>query len=203
MELTAENLSCERGGRTVFTDVSFTLAAGGFLQLMGPNGAGKSSLLRMIAGFVEPVSGKLTSRGLEPADAEIGQFAHLVGHQDAIKTPLSVRENLEFWGRYLGHGDIGTALGCFGLEPLADLPAQYLSAGQRRRLALSRLGLVTRPLWLLDEPTVGLDSESQSRLLDLLRRHLSLGGLAIAATHVPIDVAGGQSLVLTGAPAAR
>lgn len=185
MALTASNLTCERGGRIVFRGVSFTLADGELLQLTGPNGSGKSSLIRLIAGLSEAQSGTLSLSGGAP-ELTIAQQAHLIAHQDAVKTALSVRENLSFWRGFLGGGAVDEALDAFGLTRLSAYPAGLLSAGQKRRLALARLVLAPRRLWLLDEPTVGLDAASLERLLAVMARQLANGGMIIAATHVPL-----------------
>jgi len=182
MLLRADNLACERGGRLLFSGVSFAVAAGELLILTGPNGAGKTSLLRLIAGLAAPDSGTIDLEGRH-AELSVGQHSHFVAHREAIKLALTVRENLAFWSDYLGGGDIDAALASFDLSGLADYPAQLLSAGQRRRLALSRLCLTRRVLWLLDEPTTGLDERSQQRLAQAISDHLAQGGLAIAATH--------------------
>ncbi len=195
VQLNADSLACQRGGRTVFTEVNFTLSAGQLLELRGPNGAGKSSLLRLIAGLGEAVSGQITLMG-GSGDLTIGQQAHYAAHQEAIKAPLTVAENLKFWGDFLGGGDMAAALAAFDLDALADYPAALLSAGQKRRLSLARLALVPRLLWLLDEPTVGLDASSLDRLTRLLRGHLSGGGLAVVATHAPLDLTADATLVL-------
>src|SRR6185312_205291 len=161
MQLRAENLSCVRGGREVFTGLSFAVAGGEALVVTGRNGAGKSSLLRTIVGLVRLAAGKIVlDQG--QADATIAEQAHYLGHLDAIKPSLSVGENLIFWASYLGRGgDVTAALEAVDLAPLADLPAAYLSAGQKRRLAIARLVAVKRPVWLLDEPTSALDATSQ------------------------------------------
>jgi len=188
MQLEAENLACNRGGRVVFAGVSFIVAAGEALTVTGRNGAGKSSLLRLIAGLVRIAAGRLELRGGE-REAPIGEQAHYLGHQDALKPSLSVAENLRFWTEFLGgRTPVETALEAVGLEPLSDLPAAYLSAGQRRRLSIARLVSVARPLWLLDEPTSALDAASQTRLAELMRAHLKGGGLIIAAAHGPIGL---------------
>jgi len=187
MQLTATGLRCERGGRTVFRGVSLTLGSGELMQLTGPNGSGKSSLLRLIAGLNEAMEGSLTLDGGEP-DLGIGQQAHYIAHQEAVKTALSVEENLAFWRDFLGGGDVEVALEAFDLARLSAFPAGLLSAGQKRRLALARLALVPRVLWLLDEPTVGLDTASQSRLAVIMRDHAEQGGMIIAATHVPLGL---------------
>lgn len=180
--LTVTDLACDRGGRRVFQSVSFNLRAGGYLELRGPNGTGKSSLLRLLAGFDAPAGGELQLDGAE----RLAEVAHYVGHLDAIKPALTVRENLAFWQAFLGGGDLGAALDAFHLAPLAQDPAGLLSQGQRRRLALSRLALVRRPLWLLDEPTVGLDAASLERLGALIAAHRATGGLLVAATHADL-----------------
>jgi heme exporter protein A len=198
VQLQAKSLACQRGGRAVFSDVNFALAPGQLLELRGPNGSGKSSLLRLIAGLGEPAQGEIILEGSTP-DLGIGQQAHYAAHQEAIKSPLTVAENLQFWGDFLGGGDLTAALAAFDLTDLAQYPAALLSAGQKRRLSLSRLALMPRPLWLLDEPTLGLDQASLERLMRLLRGHLSAGGLAIVATHAALALAADLTLTL-GSP---
>jgi len=197
MQLSAENLTCERGGRTVFSGLSFTVAGGEALTITGRNGAGKSSLLRMLAGLVRVADGRLVLSGGE-AEATIAEQAHYLGHQDALKSSLSVRENLAFWTAYLGGAAeaVPAALEAVGLAPLASLPAAYLSAGQRRRLSIARLVAVRRPIWLLDEPTSALDVQSQDRLAGLMQTHLAGGGIIVAATHGPIGLAAPRELRL-------
>ena len=185
MELTAKDITCERGGRIVFRDVGFTLREGQLMQLTGPNGSGKSSLLRLIAGLNESQAGTLALIG-GAAELSIGQQAHYIAHQEAVKTALTVEENLAFWRDFMGGGDVEEALEAFALTRLSTYPAGLLSAGQKRRLALARLVLVPRALWLLDEPTVGLDTASLARLVDVMAAQLGRGGMIIAATHVPL-----------------
>ena len=189
MQLSADNLTCVRGGRTVFAGLSFAVAGGEALTITGRNGAGKSSLLRMIAGLICISAGRLELTEAE-AEVTLAEQAHSLGHLDALKPSLSVRENLLFWAEYLGTGDatIDPALDVVDMTPLADLPAAYLSAGQRRRLSIARLVAVQRPLWLLDEPTSALDVQSQERLAGLMRKHLADGGMIMAATHGPIGL---------------
>ncbi len=197
LRLVALDLACIRGGRRVFLGLSFAVGAGEALVVTGPNGAGKSSLLRLVAGLVRIGDGRLS---LEGGDAElsIAEQAHYLGHQDALKLSLSVRENLLFWTSFLGGVAAAAegALSAVGLADLAALPAAYLSAGQRRRLSLARLIAVKRPLWLLDEPTSALDAAAQAMLADLMGRHLAGGGLILAATHGPLGLDGAKELRL-------
>jgi heme exporter protein A len=197
MRLVASDLACIRGGRQVLSGMAFSVAAGEALLVTGPNGAGKSSLLRLVAGLVPPAEGQIA---LEGGDAEltVGEQAHYLGHQDAVKPALSVLENLSFWSRFLGGADaaVDTALAAVGLDDIAHLPAGYLSAGQLRRLSIGRLIGVPRPIWLLDEPTSALDADGQSVLATLMAQHLAGGGMILAATHGPIGVEGAKELRL-------
>ncbi len=199
MELNAKDLTCERGGRIVFRDVSLALAPGQLMQLTGPNGSGKSSLLRLIAGLNEAQTGSVQLTG-GSEDLTIGQQAHYVAHQEPVKSALTVEENLAFWRDFLGGGDVDEALDAFDLSRLASYPAGLLSAGQKRRLALARIVLVPRVLWLLDEPTVGLDTASLERLVRVMATQLDGGGMIIAATHVPLGREPDQRLELGRAP---
>lgn len=185
ISITASGLACRRGGRLVFRDLAFLVASGQLMTLIGPNGAGKSSLLRILAGLLNPSDGAVTTE-MGGAPRDLPPLAHYVGHQDAIKPALSVIGNLQFWIGYCGGGQAYQALETVGLGGLADFPAGVLSAGQRRRLALSRLIAVDRPVWLLDEPTSALDKASEARLGQLLTDHVETGGIVIAATHLPL-----------------
>lgn len=186
--LSCAGLGCQRAGRTVFEGLEFSLPAGRLLAVTGPNGAGKSSLLRIIAGLLRASAGTLALKGADP-ELGIGEQAHYLGHQDAMKPALTVGENLRFWMRMLGgSGDVQQALAATGLDSLAAIPAAYLSAGQKRRLSLARLVAVKRPLWLLDEPTAALDIQAQGMLQRLMLAHLRGGGLIVAATHAPLGV---------------
>jgi heme exporter protein A len=187
MRLVGDDLTCVRGGREVFAGLDFSVAAGEALLVTGRNGAGKSSLLRVIAGLVRLAAGQVTLDG--GADATIGEQAHYLGHQDAVKPALSLGENLAFWTDYLGgSGNPAKALKILGLDAVAGLPAAYLSAGQKRRLSIARLITVKRPIWLLDEPASTLDTAAQAMLVDLMRAHLRGGGLIVAASHGPIGL---------------
>ncbi len=196
--LEARGLACLRGERVVFAGVSFRVPPGAALLLTGANGAGKSSLLRLLAGLLPPAAGALLWDG---GDALADRAAHArrlryLSPQDALKPALTARESLRFAARLHGGGSgdaADAALDALGLLPLADLPVRLLSTGQRRRLALARLALASAagaaaPLWLLDEPTLGLDAASVARLGGLLARHRAAGGAVVAATHLPLPL---------------
>ena len=196
MRLEASGLTCVRGGREVFSGLGFALSGGEAMLVTGRNGAGKSSLLRMVAGLLRIAGGRLALAGADP-EKTVPEQAHYLGHQDALKPSLTVAENLAFWVRYLGGTEPpGPALAAVGLAALADLPAAYLSAGQRRRLSMARLVAVNRPIWLLDEPTSTLDREAQDALAGLMRQHLAGGGLIMAAAHGPIGLERARELRL-------
>jgi heme exporter protein A len=200
MRLSGSELACRRGGRDVFAGINFTVAGGEALIVSGRNGAGKSSLLRLVAGLVRLPGGRIV---LDGGDGEltIGEQAHYLGHQDALKPSLSVAENLHFWAGFFGVrlAAPNEPLAAVGLDALADLPAAYLSAGQRRRLSIARLIAVKRPIWLLDEPTSTLDAAAQQRLIELMQAHLAGGGLILAATHAALGLEGTQELRLGAA----
>jgi heme exporter protein A len=192
MRLTASTLTVERGGRIVFSNLSFSLDAGGSLTVTGPNGAGKSTLLRALAGLLPLAGGTISCSPL--SGETLAEKAHYVGHADALKNLLTVAENLEFLGPLLdvGHGGmpVDTALAEFGLSHAADLPVAYLSAGQKRRATLARLLVVKRPVWLLDEPSVALDADSRARMAKIMAAHLAQGGMIVAATHAKLGLPG-------------
>src|SRR5664279_4958812 len=189
MRLSGRGVRCVRGGREVFSGLDFDASAGEALAVTGSNGSGKTSLLRLIAGLLTISSGSI---GLEGGEAELTlpEQAHYLGHRDALKPALSVLENLAFWRDFLGGeaSDAGKSLATVGLDHAAQLPAAYLSAGQRRRLSIGRLLAVRRPVWLLDEPTNALDAAGQSMFAALMGDHLARGGLIIAATHAPLGI---------------
>ena len=194
-------LACRRGDRLVFRDLDFALAAGDALVLTGANGSGKSSLLRVMAGLTPPLLGALAWDGAAIADDPTLHHGrlHFIGHQDALKPVLSATETLSFWARIRGSGTdaVAAALARFHLEELADWPCRFLSAGQRRRLALARLLASPAPLWLLDEPTTGLDDASIADLGAAIAEHRAGGGMVVLATHLPLPVAAPQTLSLT------
>lgn len=197
MKLIGEELCAKRGGRILFAGLSFTAESGRALLVTGPNGAGKTTLLRTLAGFLRPMAGRVLLDG-GAADAGIGEQCHYVGHANAVKPSLTVAENAAFWSSFLGGAAdrLDAALDAFGLVPLRDIPAGYLSAGQRRRAGLVRLALAERPVWLLDEPTASLDEAAQRVLAGAVNQHLSGGGLVIAATHLPLAFDGAHELRL-------
>ena len=179
MRLIAEALTSTRGGRSLFSDLSFSVEGGEALVLMGPNGAGKTTLIRIVAGLLAPSAGAVRLDGGD-AERSVGEQCHYVGHLNALKAGLTVEENAGFWCRFLDQGGaadrVEAALLAFGLAELGDIPAAYLSAGQKRRLGLARLLLAERPVWLLDEPTVSLDQAAQEMLAAAAGAHLAAGG---------------------------
>lgn len=189
MQLSGREVSCVRGGRKVFSRLSFDAASGEALAVVGPNGSGKTSLLRLIAGVLAPAGGSIVLEGGE-SELTLPEQSHYLGHHDALKPALSVSENLIFWRDFLGGAKSSPAesLAVVELDHAARLPAAYLSAGQRRRLSIARLLTVQRPVWLLDEPTNALDTAGQKLFATLMGDHLARGGLIVAATHAPLGV---------------
>jgi len=203
-DLVAEALACRRGERLVFAGLSFRLPAGGALLLSGANGSGKTSLLRLVAGLIAPAAGRLLWGG-EPIAADLaGHRARLayVGHQDAVKPALTPYETLRFWAALRGLPSaraaplVEEALAAFALAAVADWPCRWLSAGQRRRLALARLIAAPAPIWLLDEPTSALDRDNQTRLEAAIAAHRQQGGRVLLATHLPLAIAAADHLML-------
>jgi heme exporter protein A len=182
-------VTCERGERTVFSALDFRVESGGALVLVGPNGSGKSSLLRLMAGLLRPAAGRFTWNGEDLHDdgAAHRRRLHFVGHADAVKPVLTVAEQLGFWaalrGGRTGGTEVTAALDWLGVGHLGAVPGRYLSAGQRRRLALARLLLAPAPLWLLDEPVTGLDAEARTRLDLAVARHRDGGGIVVLSSH--------------------
>jgi heme exporter protein A len=193
-------LTCVRGERRVFAGLNFALPPGGALILTGPNGSGKSSLLRLMAGLLTPAAGQLVwNRHDVRADREAHRARlHYVGHLDAVKPVLSAAENLAYWTDQSDSpgAAVAEALERLDLAWLGNVAGRLLSAGQRRRLALARLLVRAVELWLLDEPTVGLDDDSLARFHDVLAGHRASGGRVVVATHTPIDLTGAEHLAL-------
>ena len=188
MILNVKDLTIARGGMPVLAGVSFELAAGQALILRGPNGVGKTTLLRTIAGLQPALSGEVTG-----AEDQIAYAAH----SDGLKAMLSVHENLTFWAEVFGQSDIEPALEAFDLNDLAERLAGTLSAGQKRRLGLARLLVTARPIWVLDEPTVSLDTASVDMFGRAVRTHLQNGGMALIATHIDLGLTDAKVLDVT------
>lgn len=190
--LEARKLTCVRGGRSLFSSLSFKVERGHALILRGPNGSGKTSLLRIIAGFLTPDEGDFCWGGVEgkAAVSALQENIHLIGHLTALKPILSVAENVALWAAlHGGNGQTTEALHAMGLAELAELPVHFLSEGQKRRTALARLMAFQKPIWLLDEPLAGLDAASADRLMEAITGHLSNGGIAVIATHQLLQMA--------------
>lgn len=203
--LEGRDLAAFRGDRLIFEGLSFRIESGAALVLQGENGAGKTTLLRLLAGFVPLAAGALLWQGADALEdlATHGRRIAWLGHQDAVKPGLSVAENLEPWmrspaamAREARRARIEAALAAVGLGDSAELPGRMLSAGQRRRVAIARLSLAAAPLWLLDEPTTGLDAASVGRLGGLLATHRAAGGMVIAATHLDLPMPDAERMVL-------
>lgn len=206
MTLVGRDVGAVRGGEPVFFGLEFEIAEGQALVVTGPNGAGKSTLLRIIAELLPLAEGQILLRG-RPKDAPEGfadrplrEHCHYLGHENAMKPGLSVEENLSFWQQMddQPHLEIDEALDMVGLASLGHVPFGHLSTGQKRRIAIARLLIVCRPIWLLDEPTAGLDKASESQFADLMKAHMEDGGIIIAATHMPLGLEKSKSLALTG-----
>lgn len=197
--LTARRLACRRGERQVFAGLDFAAAPGEALVLRGPNGSGKSSLLRLLAGLLAPTEGAVEWAGSPVSEDPVAHARRLVfiGHLDPVKLALTASENLSSLAALVGErAAVDAALDRFGLLPQRDLPARVLSAGQRRRLNLARLAVGERPLWLLDEPTVALDSAAVSALHAVIASHLGEGGIAVIATHDALALPSARTLEL-------
>ncbi|MCZ7446831.1 heme ABC exporter ATP-binding protein CcmA [Agrobacterium rhizogenes] len=205
MDLTAENLGVRRGEDFIFMNISFKLSDGEARVLTGRNGSGKSTLLRTVAGLLRPEKGRVKIAG-EGIDAEMrpSEACHYLGHRNAMKTELTVAENLRFWKDFLGDfpGSTGVAIDeaaeIVGLAGIIHLPFGYLSAGQQRRFAMAKLLVASRPVWILDEPTAALDRAADAMFTDLVKSHLGKGGIVLAATHQPLGLEKAQELQMTG-----
>jgi heme exporter protein A len=205
-ELVAEDLACRRGERLVFTGLSFRLPAGGALMLTGANGSGKTSLLRLLASLIELAAGRL-AWGVSPIAGDVAAHRarlHYVGHQDGVKPGLTPRETLAFWAALRGREVrrdapvLAAALAAFALDAVVDWPCRWLSAGQRRRLALARLLVTPAELWLLDEPFSALDDDNRARLEQAIAAHRAAGGRAVIATHIPAEIGAAAGIGLDG-----
>jgi len=197
-------LACSRGGFVIFQGVSFEAMPGEVILLRGPNGAGKSTCLSALYGALVPSDG-LIDIELDDENRSVRELLHVIGHVPGVKTTLSVRENLQFWADLYGSdADIDIAIDAAGLHPIADSPASILSAGQTRRLALARLLVAERPIWILDEPTSALDKQGEAWVGALIAQHAQKGGIIIAATHLDIPNVPKnkiKTVIINGAPA--
>jgi heme exporter protein A len=198
-DFTGKGLACRRGEKLIFRGLDFTLSQGGALVLIGPNGSGKSSLLRLMSGLTPRETGVLAWGGVdirEDPGAHRDRL-HFIGHSDALKPVLSAGESLAFWAKMRSAtAAVEPALARFGLANAASLPCRYLSAGQKRRLALARLVAVPAALWLLDEPLTSLDTDAASQLLAAIDAHRAQGGRVVLSTHAPIDLGAAARLSL-------
>ncbi|MBM7048904.1 heme ABC exporter ATP-binding protein CcmA [Rhizobium lusitanum] len=205
MHLSAENLAARRGEDLIFSNVSFGLKGGGALILTGRNGSGKSTLLRVVAGLLRQEKGRVTFIGADgDSDRLPGEVSHYLGHRNAMKSELTVAENLTFWKAFLGDMPGGAGLGieaaadAVGLADITHLPFGYLSAGQQRRIAFAKLLVAHRPIWILDEPTAALDTSADQLFTDLISAHQKKGGIVLAATHQPLGLNNVQEMRMTG-----
>ena len=193
--ITATSLACRRGRRTLFKDVGLELRAGGALLVGGRNGSGKTTLLRTLCGLTQPEAGRVEWRGRPIGERRDEYHAELLylGHANALKDDLTAEENLaasQGLAAAVSPDDVRRTLTDLGLAACARLPARALSQGQRRRVALARLWLAReRPLWILDEPFVALDSEATQTLRCLLEAHLDVGGVLVFTTHQEVTIA--------------
>lgn len=205
MRAIAENMAGRRGANLLFADVGFALNSGEGLTITGPNGVGKSTLLRIIAGLLPADAGTFTILDNNDTPLPVADAIHYLGHSNAMKRELTVSENLAFWKSFQAGEtpeglSVPDAIAAVELDGIGHLPFGYLSAGQQRRIALARLLVTARPLWILDEPTAALDKRSDKLFGSLASDHLANGGMVIAATHLPLDIAGVSNLEI--APAA-
>ncbi|MBB4954878.1 heme exporter protein A [Agrobacterium vitis] len=202
--LKAEKLAAKRGEDLLFRNISFSLESGEALVLTGRNGSGKSTLLRVIAGFIRPERGTATFQSHSSESCPVREASHYLGHRNGMKAELSVRENLEFWKDFLGDFEGGQGLSIdaaaevIGLSGITHLPYGYLSAGQQRRFAMARLLVAYRPVWILDEPTAALDTKAEAMFAEMIRTHLTEGGIVLAATHQPLGVDGVKQMEMHG-----
>jgi heme exporter protein A len=204
LQLVVEKLGVDRGGRRVLSDVAFSVAGGEALIVTGRNGVGKSTLLRTLAGLLPRAAGSVELKGVD--EDAVAAHVHYLAHADGMKAALTAQENLEFWASYLSRAESAgpvlsakAALERVGLGHVALAPFAILSAGQKRRVALARLLVAFRPLWLLDEPLTALDKGSRVCFSDIIRDHLGLGGIVVAATHEALGVNEARELMLGGA----
>ncbi|MZR29481.1 heme ABC exporter ATP-binding protein CcmA [Sneathiella litorea] len=190
MSFAVRNLACQRAEQLVFENVSFSLASGEAIWVRGRNGAGKSSLLRICARLLSPLAGEITWNDediFKDSETYVGSY-HYLGHQEALKYAMTVRENIGFWSMFHGTEDVVSALEQFDLQKLADTPTGLLSQGQKKRTNLARLVASSAKLWILDEPLSALDKHYIALFKERLMRHLAAGGMALFATHQDLEL---------------
>lgn len=202
MKLCVENMALTRAGQEIVSGVSFEVCAGEALVVTGENGAGKSTTLRGVAGLLPLAQGNvsLIDETGKAFENPVREYCHYLGHQNGMKPSLSVRENLDFWQKFMGENllSIEEALEEVDLTHTLDLPYYYLSAGQKRRVAIARLLVSDRPVWILDEPTSGLDAQSVNLFTSLARAFVADDGILIAATHLPLGLENSKTLEIGG-----
>ncbi|WP_075291779.1 heme ABC exporter ATP-binding protein CcmA [Pararhizobium arenae] len=202
LSLAVEGLGAKRGEDMIFKDISFVLKAGEALVVTGPNGSGKSTLLRVVAGLLAAEEGFVSVSGAETGHPR--ELCHYLGHRNGMKRELTVEENLSFWKSFMGDSPGGSGMNVFeaeeavGLPGIGHLPFGYLSAGQQRRVAMAKLLVAWRPIWILDEPTAALDAASERMFAGLMLAHLEKGGIALAATHQPLGLENTRRLEMRG-----
>jgi heme exporter protein A len=187
-QLVLKTLTCQRGGRMLFENLSCTLAPGDAALVTGPNGVGKSSLLRLIAGLLEPAAGSLTTKGR----------VALTGDAGSLDARMPLTQALGFWAKLDGSGDVATALAAMGIAHLADVPVRILSTGQKKRAVLASVIAGGTDIWLLDEPTNGLDTASIALLESAIAQHRESGGIVVVASHQDLELPGAQRIALAG-----
>ena len=192
MKLVVKDLAVNRAGQEVVSGISFELASGESLVVTGENGSGKSTTLRSLAGLLPLAKGQISlfDENGKQFENPVREYCHFLGHENGMKPTLTVRENLDFWQQFMGEEllPVEEALEEVGLTHAIDNPYYYLSAGQKRRVAIARLLVSDRPIWILDEPTVSLDTASVEALAGVVSKHVADGGMVIAATHIPLGI---------------
>ena len=190
----ADNISVRRGGRHVFENVTLSLQNGTLLYLHGANGTGKSTLIRTLSGRLDPIEGN-TRLTINEANADLSHNLMVLDHANGLKNTFTLYEQCQYFIRIVSGAPIDTdkvdtSLKTLKLTHLVNQPIKYFSSGQRRRAALLRFLLIDRPIWFMDEPTVGVDAANRKTLENMIQSHINRGGAAVVATHDNIDIKG-------------